>query len=164
MSVVSGKRKEGKLQVLRVARELVVYTLRACKNEKIFPKSYRWMMTQKIVNEAMDLLGCIRRANATMADTEANYQYRHQQQSEAFAHVEALLSFIDVAYEVLGIDSRKVEHWTGMAVETESKLQAWSRSTTRQWEKESTEDPGKIISFPGGIQNGNEHDSCAGTG
>lgn len=164
MSVVSGKRKEGKLQVLRSARDLVVYTLRACKNEKIFPKSYRWMMTQKIVNEAMDILGCIRRANATMVDTETNYQYRHQQQSEAYAHVEALLSFIDIAYEVLGIDSRKVEHWTGLAMDTESKLQGWSRSTTRRWEQESAEDPEKVISFSGKIQNGNEQDSCAETG
>ena len=164
MSVVSGKRKEGKLQVLRAARELVVYTLKACKNEKVFPKAYRWMLTQKIVNEAMDILGCIRRANATMADTEMNYQYRHQQQSEAYAHTEALLAFIDIAYEVLGIESRRVEYWTGLAVNTESKLQGWSRSTTRQWTKDSTEDPEKVIPLPASENQENDKTSYAAAG
>ena len=94
ISVVTGKRQEGTLQVLILARQLAVYTVKISKNENVFPKSYRWILTQKIVNEAVDALNCIRRANATALPTEKmsediakdNIQYRYNQQRSAYAH------------------------------------------------------------------------------
>lgn len=66
MSVIKAKRSEGKLQVLIQANNLCVYTVQICKNEKYFPKRDRWIMTQHIVHEALDVLCCIKRANAVM--------------------------------------------------------------------------------------------------
>jgi hypothetical protein len=135
MSVVTGKRKPGKLQVLKLVQELAAYTLRVCKNEKVFPKSYRWLLTQKLVNEAVDTLGCVTRANSVKVETSADYEYRRQQQIEAHAHVNSLLSFVDLAYNVLNIDSRRVEYWTGLAVEADNKILAWANSTKRQYKE-----------------------------
>lgn len=55
LSVIKSKRQEGKLQVLTKARELCAYTVMVCKNEKNFPKRDRWIITQPIVSEALNM-------------------------------------------------------------------------------------------------------------
>lgn len=126
MSVPVGKREEGKLQVLLEAQQLASYTLHICKNEKVFPKSYRWLLTQKIVNEALDVMSCVRRANAVRVESRQDYLYRHQQQVEAHAHIEALLGLIDLAYAALSIDGKRIEYWTGLAISADNTLRKWT--------------------------------------
>ena len=118
MSVVSGKRDQGRLKVLDRAYELSKYTLSIVRNEKVFPKSYRWLLSQKIVDETVEALGCIKRANSTKVQCYRDYEYRHNQQIQAYAHLEALLTYIDLAFNVLNISADRVEYWTGLVLET----------------------------------------------
>ena len=55
MSVVQSKRGEGQLLVFTKASELATYTIRICSNEKNFPKHYRWCLTSKIVDAAIEI-------------------------------------------------------------------------------------------------------------
>ena len=55
MSVVKSKRDEGRLLVLTKANELATYTIKICSNEKNFPKHYRWCITSKIVDAAVEI-------------------------------------------------------------------------------------------------------------
>ena len=130
MSVIKSKRKQGRLVVLTKAMEMTKYTVQICKNEKNFPKRDRWLLTQPIVREAVDILCCIRRANAVKVQPghpEAA-AYRRGQQMEAYAHAEAMLSLMEIAYVTLGIEHSRMEHWTGLVVETENLLQAWRKA------------------------------------
>lgn len=134
MSVIKAKRKEGKLTVLLKARDLCVYTVTICKNEKNFPKRDRWIMTQPIVNEAISIFACARRANAVKVETDEDFKYRRRQQIEAYSRCEALLSLMTVAYETLHIEHDRIEHWTGLVVETENYLQRWIREDMKRYE------------------------------
>lgn len=137
MSVRSGDRTQGKLQVLDLATKLCTYTMKMCKNEKHFPKSQRWLLTSRITGEALDAMTCIRRANATLVDgpdMEIRHDFRSAQQTEAHGHLCALYSLIDVAYnlhEGLGEDS--VRYWTEMIRDTDEKLKAWIRSDQKSY-------------------------------
>ena len=133
MSVVSGKRDQGRLKVLDRSYELCKYTLSIVRNEKVFPKSYRWLLSQKIVDEAVDALGCIKRANATKVQCTSDYEYRHNQQVRAYAHLEALLTLVDLAFNVLNISADRVEYWTGLVLETEKCLTNWGRSDKQRY-------------------------------
>lgn len=104
MPVIKAKRSEGKLVILTQANNLCVYTVQICKNEKYFPKRDRWIMTQHIVHEALDMLACVKRANAVTVATWENYKYRRAQLVEAYSHAEALPTLLDVAYCTLCID------------------------------------------------------------
>lgn len=128
MSVVVGKRSQGKLRVLNDASDVVRYTLSSVKNEKVFPKSYRWLLSQKIADEAVDAYALIRRANAVNVKNAKDYEYRRNQQLRAYAHLEALLGLIDIAFNVLNIEARRVEFWTGLILQTENSLKNWARS------------------------------------
>lgn len=133
MSVIKAKRQEGKLSVLVKAREMCVYTITICKNEKNFPKRDRWILTQPIVSEVLAIMSCIRRANAVNVETKEDYIYRRQQQIEAYSRCEAMLTLMEIAYKVLSIDSERIEYWTGLVVETESLLQRWKRSDKERY-------------------------------
>ena len=133
MSVISGKRTEGKLRVLGSAYELCRYTLHIAKNEKIFPKGYRWLLTQKIVDESVDAMCCIKRANAVNVKNHDDYKMRRTWQVEAYAHLEALLGLIDLAFNTLNIEAKRVEHWTGLVLETEKGLVNWGKSDKKRY-------------------------------
>lgn len=133
MSVIKAKRSEGKLQVLIQANNLCVYTVQICKNEKYFPKRDRWIMTQHIVHEALDVLCCIKRANAVNVATWEDYKYRRAQQVEAYSHAEALLTLLDVAYITLCIESQRIEFWTGQIISVENLLKKWRESNRKRY-------------------------------
>ena len=146
MSVRTGDRKEGKLDVLRLATELCAYTLGLCKNEKVFPKSNRWILTQKISNECVDALACIRRANATLItggeEGKDLFRYRYMQQAEAHAHLGALYALADIAYAMCPVGDR-ISHWVKLIAETDDKLKAWMRANTIMYaEKQKNEKRG----------------------
>ena len=90
MSVVKSKQGEGKLVVVTKARELAEYTLKICANEKTFPKRYRWCMTAKIVEAAMNINNGVNMANSVFVYDDADYMLRKQYQTRALAETYAL--------------------------------------------------------------------------
>jgi len=127
MSVRQSERGEGKLEVLDCANKLAVYTLNICKSDKVFPKSQRWLLPKRMVDECVSAIICIKRANATKLD-DTNAFNRYMLQEEAYTHLEALLALIDLSLNVFNVPFRKIEFWTKLVVNTEIKLKAWEKS------------------------------------
>ena len=141
MSVIKAKRQEGQLVVLTKAREMCAYTVAICKNEKNFPKRDRWIITQPIVTEALSIMSCIRRANSVRVETQDDYTYRRNQQVQALAHAEAMLTLMDIAYEALSVESDRIQHWTGLVLEVETLVQKWKRSDKARYRSFSHTEP-----------------------
>ena len=95
MSVPKGKRGEQKLAVLTKAIELADYTVTICKNEKLFPKRDRWILTNRIVNSAFDVAEAVRKGNSIRVVREEDYLRRREYQQSAFESAETLITFID---------------------------------------------------------------------
>lgn len=130
MSVVKSKQTEGKLLVVTKARELAAYTIKICSNEKNFPKLYRWCITAKIVDCAIDVSSNVNAANSIYVndDNKKDYQLRRQYQTKALAETYALLSMIDIAYSVFSIESKRIEYWTRLVNEVQVLLRNWRKS------------------------------------
>lgn len=135
MSVRTGDRGEGKLQVLNKARELKAYTLNLVKNDKNFPKSTRWIYAQPIVNEIREASAHITHANAVYVTNAEEYEYRRLEQVKAYASLEELLELADDAYCAHYVTGRQVEYWTGLILQTEKLLKAWMKSDKEKHEK-----------------------------
>ena len=133
MSVKVADRQEGKFEILPKVCEMCAYTINICKNEKNFPKRDRWILTQKIVNEALDVMTCIRRANAVRVIEREDYTYRRSQQVEALSHAEALMSLIDIAYTTLHIEAERVQYWVRLVLDVEEKLKGWRKSDRERY-------------------------------
>lgn len=139
MSVRTGDRSEGTLGVLNEIRKLGEYTLQICKNEKVFPKSSRWVMAKPIVDECISALSCVRRANAVYVQKETarlDYEYRRSEQVKAHSHLDAMLSLIDLAYTSFGIESSRIEYWTGLVLKADDMLKSWMKSDKERYTKQ----------------------------
>lgn len=133
MSVVESKREEGKLKVLTKANELAVYTIKICSNEKNFPKRYRWCITNEIVRTTLELNSLCIKANSILVKDISDFQLRKTYQNEAIADVASLLSMIDIAYRIFGIDSDRIEYWTRLLVDVQCMLRNWRKSDIERY-------------------------------
>jgi hypothetical protein len=133
MSVPKSKRSEGQLTVLVKANELATHTIKICSNEKNFPKHYRWCITNKIVDSALDINNYITMANAVFVTDKNDVALRKQFQTKAIAASYALLSMMDIAYRTFGIESKKIEYWTGLVIEVQNYLRNWKKSDAERY-------------------------------
>lgn len=105
MSVPKSKRSESKLSVLTKANDLASHTIKICSNEKVFPKHYRWCITNKIVDAVIDINNYANMANAVFVTDSGDYLIRKQYQTKALATTYSLLSMMDIAYRTFGMES-----------------------------------------------------------
>ena len=139
MSVPRAKRGTGRLAVLTKALDLTDYTVTICKNEKNFPKRERWILTNRIVNTTLDLVSDIRKGNTVRVENDGDYLRRRTYQQSATENAEILLTYIDIAYRNLHLDSDRVEHWTGLVLEVEALISAWRKSDRDTWHKKKAQ-------------------------
>ena len=133
MSVVKSKRSEGHLTVIVKANDLATYTIKVCSNEKNFPKHYRWCITSKIVESALDINNNITMANAVFVSDKSDYELRKKFQNKAIAASYALLSMMDIAYRTFGIKSETIEYWTGLVIDVQNYLRNWKKSDAERY-------------------------------
>jgi len=136
MSVRKNERSENPLQVLNDARILTEYTIKTCKNEKNFPKSTRWIMANRIVNECLDAYVDLRKANSVPLDEE-NAKWRKRLQDEAYTHLYAMEGLIDLSINTFNLDMSKAEHWTSLVENTSHRMKAWQKSDKERIKKKS---------------------------
>ena len=131
MSVVKSQRQEGKLAVITKAGELATYSIHICSNEKNFPKRYRWCITSKIVESAINISNYTNMANSVYVKDENDYLLRKEYQTKALAETYALLNMIDIAYRTFGIDSDRIEYWTRLVSDTQNLIRNWRKKELR---------------------------------
>lgn len=136
MSVRTGDREEGKLEVLNKAKKLKSYTYQKIKT---FPKSTRWMYAEPIVEEVRSLCLFITKANSVFVQNDCMrdemYKLRRLNQEKARCALSSLFQLIEDAYVAHYIDGKGVHAWTGMAMETQEKLTAWIKSDKERYDK-----------------------------
>ena len=133
MSVPKSKRGASKLEVITAANELTMHTIRICSNEKCFPKRYRWCITAKIVDAAVEISKLLNAANAVYINTSAenwkeDWKLRRGYQVRALSYTYALLTMMDIAYRTFGIDGDKMHYWTGIVIKTQNLIRSWKKS------------------------------------
>lgn len=137
MSVVKSKQSEGKLAVITKARTLAEYTLKICANEKTFPKRYRWCLTSKIVESAMNINNGVNMANSVYVRDETDYVLRKRYQTQALAETYALLSMVDIAYRTYSLEAGRVEHWARLIYDVQTLIRNWRKAEIEKHDKET---------------------------
>ncbi len=132
MSVVKSHREETELTVITKANELIAYTIKICSNEENFPKRYRWCITSKIVESAIDIGNNIIKANSIYIRSEDDLAMRRKYQQEAMSETQVLLNMINIAYNTFGIKSNRVEYWTQLVVNVQNLLRNWRKSDSNR--------------------------------
>lgn len=134
MSVPKPRRGESKLEVLVKATALASYTVRICSNEKRFPKRYRWCLTNKIVDAAIDIDRYAVLANSIfLTNDQKLFETRREYQTKALSTTYSLLSLINIAYDTYHIDGKSIDYWVGLVVDVQNLIRKWRKSDEKRF-------------------------------
>lgn len=133
MSVPVGKRSKSKLEVHVKAIDLARYTLQICSNEKYFPKRDRWIVTNKIVDLAVNIVRDIAMANNIRVSVKSDFELRRKLQTSALTDTYGLLTLIDLAYYKYQMRNKRVQHWTGLVIELQGLIRPWRNSDLQRY-------------------------------
>ena len=120
----------GKLENFKLADtadDLAAYTCSICTNEKNFPKRYRWCITNKIVDSAIEIDRLIYMANKILVEYPEDFRMRQSFQKKALAETYALTSMIQIALKVFSIEASRFKFWTEKVVNLRNQLRQWVR-------------------------------------
>ena len=133
MSVPVYQRNPQKFEILTIAINLASHICKIAGNEQNFPKKYRWMLTQPIVQQALNIVTYIRMANAIKVENSLDYDQRKSLQDLAYGSCEALYTLLQVSLESMPISIEKVEYISEMLFDLEEKLISWQKSDYRRF-------------------------------
>lgn len=118
MSVVKSKRREADMEFLHTARRLQIYSIQKCVN---FPKRYTFYVSQPIANSTTRIHEYVKCANSIYPLNQHEVQLRRDYFLRANAELNSLVSQIEVAQELFGIEPQIMRYWMEI-VEKEIRL------------------------------------------
>ena len=108
MSVVRSKRNNSSVEFIHTARELQIYSIQKCVG---FPKRYTFYVSQHIADSATRIHEYVKMANSVFPTNQHEAQIRRDYLIRANAELYSLVSQIEVAEQLFGIESEKIRHW-----------------------------------------------------
>ena len=118
MSVIKSKRKPSDMAFLYNARQLQIHTIKKCVN---FPKRYTFYISQQIANCATRIHENVKLGNSIFPTNQHEVQMRRDYFLQANAELYNLVSQIEVANELFGLEADSMIYWMDM-IEEEIRL------------------------------------------
>lgn len=133
MSVPVGERRESRLEVFVQALDLVTYTLRITKNEKIFLPEYQRQVTDDIIETAKSIYIDAWDANNVRVTTKDDWRARRELQLRAARECNRLLSLIGIAKSSFHLKNKRVKFWTGKVLKVRGMIRSWNESDSKRY-------------------------------
>ena len=129
-------KKKGWLDVIIASEKLLKHTMQkvnGAKGRAYFSKSETFTKRIPLLKAAEKAYHDLRKANLVYANTQADFDKRHDLQVEALLAVEDLYAYLTIFNEEKRIEH--LEYWVGLAYNTETLIKAWIKSDIERWEK-----------------------------
>ena len=106
------------MEFLANARKLQMYTIQKCVG---FPKRYTFYVSQPIANAAVQVYEDVKRGNSIYPLNQHEVQMRRDYFLRAHAELQSMVSQLEVAQELFGIEPDTMKFWMEM-IDTEIRL------------------------------------------
>jgi len=127
MSTPLHKRRPAKLEALKAAKELEIYTIKKLSNEEHFKKKkYRKVLAPTILEETKNCYTLLVKADACKDKAKAILLA-----NEAMLCVEAVLAQLDTANVLYETPIPNIEYWAGKLVDLKGEIERWERMKMR---------------------------------
>lgn len=117
--------RTGELTAVTKAKDLLNHTLWA--SNKVFPKSVRFTLSQRMETAALDILQDLIEANEIYPRSPEEAAKRAGFQQEALTKCKVLLNLLDIALERGYIDIRRCEDWTKKILDVKNLTASWKK-------------------------------------
>lgn len=111
MSVIKSKRSTSDMEFLQTARNLQIHSIKKCAN---FPKRYTFYVSVPLANAATRVYEEVKKGNSIYPVNQHEVQMRRDCFLKANAELYSIVSQIEVAQEIFGLDYDAVKFWMEM--------------------------------------------------
>lgn len=118
MSVIRSQRSTSDMQFLATARALQIYTIRRCVG---FPKRYTFYVSQPLAAIGTRIYEDVKRGNSIYPTNQHEVQIRRDYFMHALAELQNMISQLEVASELFGVESSIMQGWMEL-VDSEIRL------------------------------------------
>ena len=118
MSVIKSKRTTSEMEFIANARKLQIYSIQKCVN---FPKRYTFYVSQPLANAATRIHEDVKRGNSIYPVNQHEVQIRRDCFIRANAELQSMVSQLEVAQELFGIEMDTLKYWVDI-IDTEIRL------------------------------------------
>ena len=118
--------RTGELTAITKAKDLVDHTFWA--SNKVFPKSVRFTLSQRMETLSLDILQYLIEANEIFPRSSEQAARRADLQHIALTKCKVLLNLLDIALERGYVDTRRCENWTEKILDVKNLTAAWKKS------------------------------------
>ena len=118
MSVIKSKRSVSEMEFIATARKLEIHTIKKCVN---FPKRYTFYVSQPLAAAATRVYENVKKGNSIYPTNQHEVQMRRDFFLIAHAELQSMISQLEVAAELFGIDADAMKYWMEL-IDTEIKL------------------------------------------
>lgn len=127
------ERTQGDYDILQKAKEIAGYVLKITHNEKNFPKRYRFSVTNKLQEKAMDIIANLIEAYEIYPNSQAEFDERLSRMKVARAEIRSLLTLTEVAATAFEIKASTFEYLTRQLMDLKKHLTAWIQSDLKRF-------------------------------
>ena len=100
------------MEFLLNARKLQAYTIRKCVG--CIPKRYTFYIGTTLAESATEIYVNVKKGNSVYPVNQHEVQMRRDYFIKAIAELQSLISQIELANELLGLDKKAVQEWSGL--------------------------------------------------
>ena len=111
MSVPKPQRSVSEMEFIRNARELQIFTIRKCKK---FPTRFSFYVSIPLANASMRVYEYVKRGNSINPANQHEVQMRRDCFLKANAELYSIISQIEVAEELFGLNKDMMREWTSL--------------------------------------------------
>jgi len=132
MSVIKSKRATSEVEFLNTARQLEIYSIKKCAN---FPKRYTFYLSQPIANATVRIYEYVKCANSIYPVNQHEAQIRRDYLIKARAELYSLISQIEIACEIFGIEDKTLRFWMDMIEKEINLIRALMKKDRERYSK-----------------------------
>ena len=135
MAVPEGERRPCKMDVFMYELDLVTYTPRITRNEKIFLPEYKGCITDDIVETAKNIYIDSWDANniRVLKRGDSNWEERNRLQLRAATNCNRLLTLIGIAKTSFHLKSKRDKYWVGKVLKIRGMIRNWNESDSERY-------------------------------
>jgi hypothetical protein len=120
------------MAVIVEAKKLERHTLALTSNEKRFPKKYRIVFVNRILDEAFNITGLLMEANDYVLGDLNERPLRYRAQKSALRNCRLLIHHIETSHDMNLISADSFSFWVEMANGVRNRIAAWHLSDKKR--------------------------------
>ena len=129
MGTYARNRAESNMAFFAIGQKLEAAVVKYIMTEKYIPKKWRYMVGQKIIETAMDMMNNIVEANNVYCNTEEKLKHRGDLQDKAIANVKQLdQSFRLLLMAIDTVTADSIKDISALIFEEKENLQRWKKT------------------------------------